>query len=509
MTAPPTTLEELIEKMDKGGDFPALSRTITEINHAVGDENSRASRMTEIILRDISLTKKLLRLVNAAHYGSFGSQPISTISRAVVILGFNAVRNAAVSLMLFEHLQIHANVDVLRGEAVDSFFRGVLGRMLAASAGVRDSEEAFITALFRDLGRLMARFHFYEQTERVGQLMEEELLDEQSASHRVFGADYDELGLAIAKHWHFPNSILLAMTPLSSAPLKKPGNTDNERLQVVANMARDMHRSIAGKPMEEQAQAMDALFLKYRDAVRISEEGLMETARKAAQTLRAESAILNVDVRKSALITQLLRQPDDAPDADQQDDSTPENLIEPEEDGNGNAATSVLALGMQDLSALMLGQYHLADIFKLTAELLFRTELFDNIVICVLDRSSQSLIGRVSLGRNAAQLRNSFRIPLSFAADVFHAAISKGQDVLISDATADNIRTRIPAWYSHAFRNQTPAQAFLLLPVMINNKALGLIYADKIGHQMQIPSHLLGLLKALRNQAALALRQKL
>jgi hypothetical protein len=44
---------------------------------------------------------------------------------------------------------------------------------------------------------------------------------------------------------------------------------------------------------------------------------------------------------------------------------------------------------------------------------------------------------------------------------------------------------------------------------MINNKPLGLIYADKIDQQLQIPSHLLGLLKVLRNQAALALQQKL
>jgi HD-like signal output (HDOD) protein len=498
-----TALENLLAAMDQGGDFPALSRTITEINQAVGDENSRASKMTEIILRDISLTKKLLRLVNAAHYGSFGSQPISTISRAVVILGFSAVRNAAVSLMLFEHLQNHANVDLLRGEAVDSFFRGVLGRMLAAGAGVRDGEEAFISALFRDLGRLMARFHFYEQTEQVAALMEADMLDESTASHRVLGADYDELGLAIARHWHFPPAILHAMTPLGAATLKKPGANENDRLQVVANMARDLHRSIAGKPAEEQAQSLDTLYLRYRDAVQISHDGLMETARKAAQTLRSEAVVLNVDVRKSPLIQQLLQDPAETGDAVE--------TVPPEEtpESDGNEATSVLALGMQDMTALMLGQYHLADIFKLLAELFYRSELFDDVVVSVLDRTSQSLIGRVSLGRNAAQMRNSFRIPLSFAPDVFHAATSNGQDILISDATAANIRTRIPEWYSRAFKDQTPAHAFLLLPVMVNNKPLGLIYADKLNQPLQIPSHLLGLLKALRNQAALALRQKL
>ncbi len=494
-----TPLETLLQEMDKGGDFPALSRTITEINHAVGDENSRASRMTDIILRDISLTKKLLRLVNAAHYGSFGSQPISTISRAVVILGFDAVRNAAVALMLFEHLQNHANVDALRNEAVDSFYRGVLGRLLAASTGVRDSEEAFIGALFRDLGRLMARFHFFAQTEQVTTLMEQEMLDEQTASHKVLGASYDELGLAIVKHWNFPPTILNAMKPISAAPQKKSAMSDGERLQVVANLARELHRSVAGKSPEEQERAIDSLYLRYREAAQVSRESLLETAIQAAQTLRSETAMLNVDISRSPLILQLLQSPAGSEAADAADAAA-------EEAGDsGNDPTNVLALGMQDMTALMLGQYHLADIFKLVAELFYRSELFDHVMVCVLDRASQRLVGRVGLGRNAVQMRGNFSIPLSFAPDVFHAAIAKGQDILISDATADNIRSRIPEWYAHAFN----AHAFLLLPVMINNKPLGLIYADKVDQALQIPSHLLGLLKALRNQAALALHHKL
>lgn len=499
-------MEKLLEEMDKGEDFPALSRTINEINHAVGDENSRASRMTDIILRDVSLTKKLLRLVNAAHFGSFGSQPISTISRAVVILGFDAVRNAAVSLMLFEHLHNHTNVDLLRGEAIDSFYRGVLGRMLAGSAGVRDSEEAFISALFRELGKLMARFHFFEQTEQVSQLVEQEMLDEVSASRQIFGVDYDELGLGIAKHWHFPPNLLHAMSPLGPAPLKKMGASDSDRLQVVANMARELHRSFAGKSVEEQEQAIEALYLRYRDAAQITRESLFETAHKAAQTLKTETVILNVDIRKSALMKQLLQGPAakaDAAEADKVDDANamPDGL----EDISDNDATSGLVLGMQDMTAMMLGQYHLADIFKLLAELFYRTALFDHVLICVLDRPSQSLVGRVGLGRNSAQMRGNFRIPLAFSPDVFHAAIANGQDILISDATADNIRNRIPEWHTRAFH----AQSFLLLPVMVRNKPLGLIYADMVGHSKAIPSQLLGLLKALRNQAALAVQQKL
>lgn len=502
---PKTPMEMLLARMDAGGDFPGLSRTISEINHAVGDENTRADRLTEVILRDISLTKKLLRLVNAAHLGSFGSQPISTISRAVVILGFDAVRDAAISLMLFEHLANKAHVDELKGEAVDSFYRGILGRLLAASAGVRDGEEAFIGALFRDLGRLMARFHFYDETQRVEALMAEDMRDEQSAALHVFGVDYDQIGLGIARHWHFPGNILHAMTPLEDGPVRGGGG-DGERLRVAANLARDLHRSLAGKDPEEQEQAIDTLYMRYRDAARIDRDKLSETVRKAVETLRKEAVIIGVDVGKSALLKSLSAKHGDAKGAEAGEAAIEEAREEAELDAAaGDEPTGVLAQGMQDITSMLLGQYHLADIFKTVVEIFYRTQLFDHVLVCTLDRPSQSLLGRVGLGRKAAALRLAFRIPLSFAPDVFHAATSKGQDILISDATAANIRARIPEWYLRA----ADAHAFLLLPIMLNGKPLGLIYADRSGEALNIPPQALGLLKALRNQATLALRQKL
>lgn len=501
----PSSLDALLARMAESGDFPGLSRTIAEINRTVGDENSRADCITEVILRDISLTKKLLRLVNAAHIGSFGGQPISTISRAVVILGFDAVRDAAVSLLLFEHMANQAHVDELKGEAVDSFYRGILGRLLAASVGVRDSEEAFITALFRDLGRLMARFHCYEDTQRVAALMAEDMRNEHSAALHVFGVDYDQIGLGIARHWHFPANILHAMTPLEDGPVRAGGG-DGERLRVAANLARDLHRALAGKDPEEQEQAIDTLYLRYRDAARIDRDKLSETVRKAVETLRKEAVIIGVDVSKSALLKSLSARRGGARGGEA-GDAAIEDVQEATalDATNDDEPTGVLAQGMQDVTSMLLGQYHLADIFKTVAETFYRTQLFDHVLVCTLDRPSQSLLGRVGLGREAAALRLAFRIPLSFAPDVFHAATSKGQDILISDAIAANIRTRIPEWYLRV----ADAHAFLLLPIMLDGKPLGLIYADKSAAALKIPPQALGLLKALRNQVTLALRQKL
>lgn len=500
-----TALENLLERMNEGGDFPALSHTISELNKAVSDEGGHSNALTEIILRDVSLTNKLLRLVNAAHYGTFTGQPISTISRAVVILGFDAVRDAAVSLLLFEHLENHAQAEELKGEAVESFFCGTLGRMLATSAGIRDGEEAFISALFRNLGRLMARFHFFEESESIALHMADQALSEEAAARLVLGVDYDQLGLAIARQWHFPPSILQAMTPIGAGPVKT-ASSSHGRLQVVANLAQELHRTYARNlPPDQQKQAMNALCERFKDAAKVSLESLEETVHQAAQAVQAEARIIRTDVNRSPMLQRLLKptHPGTVPAAAEMDAILTDS--DPGQSDNDTDPASILAQGMQDMTSLILGEYQLSDVLKMVAELFYRCGSFDHVLICTLDRPSQSLVGRVGFGPQVERLRTAFRIPLSFAPDVFHAALSKGQDILISDATADNIRNRIPAWHARS----SNAHAFLLLPITLNGKPLAMLYADRQNEPLQLSGQILGMLKALRNQATLAIRQKL
>ncbi|MEW5771442.1 MAG: HDOD domain-containing protein [Pseudomonadota bacterium] len=502
-----TALDRLLERMNEGGDFPALSHTITELNKAVADEVGNTNVLTEIILRDVALTNKLLRLVNAAHYGSFSGQPISTISRAVVILGFDAVRDAAVSLLLFEHLENHAQADALKGEAVESFFCGTLGRMLAGSAGVRDGEEAFISALFRNLGRLLARFHFFEETEQIAARMAEDKLSEEAAARLVLGVDYDQLGLAVAKHWHFSPTILQAIAPIGAAAPRTPTSAPG-RLQVVASLAQELYRTFAADlPPDQQRQAIGALCERYKNTAKVSPESLAETVHRAAAEVQKEAHIIRADAKRSPMLKRLLApegagaqaQPGEAAGAD----AFAEAVVE--SNGSATDPTNILAQGMQDLTSLILGNYQLGDVLKMVAELFYRCGSFDHVVVSTLDRPSQCLLGRVAFGPQAARLRTVFRVPLTFAPDVFHAALSKGQDILISDARADNIRGRIPPWYAQSAN----AHSFLLLPISINGKALAMLYADRLKEPLQLSSQLLGMLKALRNQATLAIRQKL
>lgn len=497
----PETLR-LLEELATSQDFPAISQVIAQVNRIVASDNSHSEQLTDSILKDVSLTNKLLRLVNSAQFGSFGNNPISTISRAVVILGYDAVRDTALSLLLFEHLENHAQAEDLKSETIESFYCGVIGRMLARRMGHRDTEEVFICSLFRNLGKLMARLHFYPQSRKVDQLMAKEHLSESAAARRVFGLSYDEIGQAIGRHWHLPGSMLEGMSPLPDGPVKPP-TTATGRMQVYANLSRELYSTMKATQQEDWGRAIADICQHYAKAVDLPGPLMVELLYEAGEVAEKEVAIMHGNARSSPLMRRLLegRKDQVQTGAEPASGELPAAGSSAEADGDPNG---ILINGLQEMSNMLLDNAGPQDLLLVMAELMYRTHCFDNVVISTVDIASKSLVGRIGHGAQANKLRAAFRIPMSFTPDVFHAAIGKGVDILISDTAADNIRDRIPDWY----KRLGGAKSFLLLPLVLGKKTAALVYADRRDVAMQLSPQTLGLIKSLRNQATLALRQK-
>jgi hypothetical protein len=82
-------------------------------------------------------------------------------------------------------------------------------------------------------------------------------------------------------------------------------------------------------------------------------------------------------------------------------------------------------------------------------------------------------------------------------------ALEKGADIVIENTQAPNIAQRIPDWH----RRVISAKSFLLLPVMLKNNAIGLLYADsELADGIKIDAEQLGLLRTLRGQVVLAFK---
>jgi len=130
---------------------------------------------------------------------------------------------------------------------------------------------------------------------------------------------------------------------------------------------------------------------------------------------------------------------------------------------------------------------------------------FKRVLLCVRDARSNDMTGRFGFGPGANELARHLRFSLSAHPDnVFNVATAKGVDILIEDIDEAKIAARIPDWY----RRSVPSRTFVLFPLMIKGRPVAMIYADKDdAGEIEISEQELALLRTLRNQAVLAIKQ--
>lgn len=508
-----STLEFLLRRMRSKSDFPALSSTISEINKVVDSESESASKLTKSILQDFALTNKLLKLVNTVSYGQFGGK-INTISKAVVILGFETVRNVAMTLILLEFLQNKAQASQLKDDVVSSFFAGIVAAQLSAGRNIKDAEEAMICSMFRNLGRLLATFYFFEESQEVTRLMEQGE-NEDKAALKVLGVTYNDLGIGIVKSWNFPERLVAGMQKLSGDKIKK-SRGELENLTVTVNLANDLCEIANTTDTKEKSAALKQLSQRYANAITVSEHQLSKALEESISELSTRAGILSIDSTKSPFMKRInvwsgvRLEEKKEPGVDSMSGitqlGTEINFDVPQEGAPPIDPEAILSAGIQDVTNTLVEDHKLNDILQMVLETMHRGMRFNRTLIFVRDTKNNVMAARFGFGPDSDAILPKFRFPLAFAPDVFHLAMEKGADIVIEDVTAQNIVSKIPAWY----REAVTSQSFMLLPVNINNKSIGLFYADmEHANAMQVSPRQLSLLRTLRNQAVLALKQKM
>jgi transcriptional regulator with GAF, ATPase, and Fis domain len=166
---------------------------------------------------------------------------------------------------------------------------------------------------------------------------------------------------------------------------------------------------------------------------------------------------------------------------------------------------TMLTQGIQEITNTLVEDHQVNDVMQMVLETMHRSMGFKRTLLLVRDVKTHQMSARFGFGQDIDTVLSKFHFPLDFSPDVFHLAMSKGADLMIEDISAENIVSKIPAWY----RKTVSSQSFILLPIMVNTKPVGIFYADmEDAHSMQISPKQLSLLRTLRNQSVLAIKQK-
>jgi HD-like signal output (HDOD) protein len=190
-------------------NMPSLPTSVNKVMEVCNDPQTSPMDLNHIIALDPVLTGRVLKLINSAYYSL--PQHVTTLVRAIIMLGLNTVKNLALSSAILKNMQIRGNS---RGINTEAFWRhslgvGVASKLLAVKRGCdpRRLEEYFTAGLLHDIGKIPLNSVASESYTAVVQAAEKQNLSLIKAEEKFLGIDHCGSGEQIVNEWKLQGPI--------------------------------------------------------------------------------------------------------------------------------------------------------------------------------------------------------------------------------------------------------------------------------------------------------------
>lgn len=221
-------------------EFSTLPVIYSSLLDTLSRSHSSVDEVSRIIANDQASTLKILKMVNSAFYGFQGQ--IDTLSRAILILGFNEIYNLILTSSLLDMFSKKPAIASFRPKDFwkHSIAAGIASKLIGRAAGIVNLENFFIAGVLHDFGKLI----FFEFLgDQLAQALALSKKNHQSLSQSelaVMGIDHAEAGALIAEKWRLPESLCLAVRyHHSGIPPKGP-----DRLVAAVHVGNILARSL-------------------------------------------------------------------------------------------------------------------------------------------------------------------------------------------------------------------------------------------------------------------------
>ena len=546
-TAAGRTLETLLARMKRQGDFPALSDAMGRILKVASSDDDSLEDLAREILQDVALTQQLLRLVNSAHYAQVRGM-VTTVSRAVGLVGFNGVRNLALSLRLLERMPNQAHATQLKAQFLRALMAGSLAYTLCVGATVR--EDAFLGALFQNLGRLLIGFYFPAEAAQIEQAVAEarDAYAEATAAIRLLGLSPEDIGTGVARSWGLPNDLLHCMRrPFGRPPPRRPAQL-REYLRWLALAANDITTALVESAGAEPGPRLKAVSDRYARVLGLSADEFAAALLQAQERLAAMAQAMGLPLQQIETLTRPVPAAPEAEPAQASNrtpvtglgtgsltgpasapapltpapppaqasgpvpvSSPPSRVSAPADAGE---RTQRLARQHEALKALLAPLRRPADevlplpeALRLCVAGLQKALQARRVVFCLRESGSTPpvLTARHGVGEGWPGLQSQFRVGLQAPDELLAAACRQGSQTVVQNAGDGELQGRLPQW----LREQVRPGAFWLMPLMHREAVFALLYADvaEAGGLLMDPGSR-ELLRQLGEQLVLLFRQR-
>ncbi len=455
-------------------EMPILAYTAQEIALYTEREDSSSVEMAQIILRDSAMTARVLKLANSSYFNPAG-HPMRTISRAVVVLGYDVVKSLCLSIALINSLlkdsPQEARVMQLMAQ---SFHAAMQARSLAVACRNRAPEEVYVAALLSHLGEMAFWCFGGDQAENLDAALRSGL-DPAQAELKVLGFRLARLTENLNREWNL--SALLSES------------TDNDR-DVRVRQVR------LGRELSQQAeQGWDHPGVK-RVLGRMAKEAGLSLEQMSEIAYRSnEQAARSAQDYGAASLVRLIPQPDP---------STPEAIEADEPESDVLHPDPLLQLQiLREVAPLFEGRIDINLLFNMVLEGIHRGIGMDRTLLALVTPDRKRIRAKYTLGQGQHELMQSFHFPLEGSReDIFSLILERAEPLWFDPDTA---RRDLVGLITPAIGGALGETAFLAVPLVAQRRTIGLIYADRGPSQRALDEESFSSFKHFCQQANLGL----
>jgi putative nucleotidyltransferase with HDIG domain len=200
----PNALKAKIERITT---LPTLPQIVTKIATMVDSPQTSVADVGRVIAKDQVLSARVLKLVNSAFYGFSGR--VSSVTHAMVLLGFNVVKGLVLSASVFDLFQQEGADGLDRRRLWDhSIGTARIAGVLAQKVKLQEPEEAVVAGLLHDLGKIVLCAHLPEQFASIVELARRKNLLMWEAELEVLGVTHADVGRWLLERWKLPGKLV-------------------------------------------------------------------------------------------------------------------------------------------------------------------------------------------------------------------------------------------------------------------------------------------------------------
>ncbi len=309
----PRRIELILRQIDSLPTLPAIA---TRLLALTSDENAEVREVISLISSDPALTAKVLALCKTADRGL--RQEVMNVDKAVVLLGFNAIRNAVLSVKVYELFRpdpddvpgdvtrrdnmLRPSIEPVDREEAERFDRAAfwthslavacLAELIARGSSAHQDlnpDEAFVCGLLHDVGKLALDHVLPKSFARVVELADLNQGNIAEFERRIVGIDHHTAGKRLAEQWQLPHALQDCIW-LHGSPYDTLPNIEHRRLVGLVALAdvivRRQHLGYSGNfTFKEEEITLAGKLGIDPDVVADAIEGLHDTLESRGKAL--------------------------------------------------------------------------------------------------------------------------------------------------------------------------------------------------------------------------------